>query len=230
MTTSAAGLALAAAATPAISQRAASRTLRLVPYVDLANFDPVWSGANVVRNAGLLVWDMLYGIDSTLTARRQMVEAEEVSADGLTWTFRLRPGLKFHDGEPVLAKDAVASIDRWAARAQMGQMIKAIENELIAIDDRTFRWALKKPYPKMPLALGKTGTPCCFVMPARIAATDPFRQIGEHVGSGPMRFCATNGCRAPRRCSRNSPATRRDRSRRRGSPAARTLSQTASSG
>jgi peptide/nickel transport system substrate-binding protein len=188
MTTSAAGLALAATATPAISQRAAARTLRLVPYVDLANFDPVWSGANVVRNAGLLVWDMLYGIDSTLTARRQMVEAEEVSADGLTWTFRLRPGLKFHDGEPVLAKDAVASIDRWAARAQMGQMIKAIENELIAIDDRTFRWALKKPYPKMPLALGKTGTPCCFVMPARIAATDPFRQIGEHVGSGPMRF------------------------------------------
>src|SRR6516162_10185435 len=97
-------------------------------------------------------------------------------------------GLKFHDGEPVLAKDVVASINRWAAREPMGQMIKAIENELVAIDDRTFRWALKKPYPKMRLALGKSGTPCCFVMPARIAATDPFRQIGEYVGSGPMRF------------------------------------------
>src|SRR5260221_6802524 len=69
----------------------------------------------------------------------------------------------------------------------MGQMIKAIENELIAIDDRTFRWALKKPYPKILLALGRSGRPC-FVMPARIAATDPFRQIGEYVGSGPMRF------------------------------------------
>src|SRR5262250_1307138 len=117
-----------------------------------------------------------------------MVEAEEVSADGLIWMFRLRPGLKFHDGEPVLAKDAVASINRWAARDQMGQMVKAIENELVAVDDRTFRWALKKPYPKMLLALGKSGTPCCFVMPARIAATDPFLQIGEYVGSGPMRF------------------------------------------
>jgi hypothetical protein len=40
----------------------------------------------------------------------------------------------------------------------------------------------------MLLALGKIGTPCCFVMPARIAATDPFKQIGEYVGSGPMRF------------------------------------------
>jgi peptide/nickel transport system substrate-binding protein len=70
----------------------------------------------------------------------------------------------------------------------MGQMIKAIENELSAVDDRTFRWRLKKPFPKMLLALGKISTPCCFVMPARIAATDPFKQIDEYVGSGPMRF------------------------------------------
>jgi peptide/nickel transport system substrate-binding protein len=188
MTTSAAGLAFAATATPAISQRTAARTLRLVPHADLANFDPVWNPSYIARNAGLLVWDMLYGVDSELKPQRQMVEAEEVSSDGLTWTFRLRPGLKFHDGEPVLAKDAVASINRWAAREIMGGMIKAIENELAAVDDRTFRWSLKRPFPKMLLALGKLSTPCCFVMPARIAATDPFRQIGEYVGSGPMRF------------------------------------------
>jgi peptide/nickel transport system substrate-binding protein len=175
-------------ATPAISQRAAARALRLVPDADLANFDPVWTGAYNVRNAGLLVWDMLYGIDNTFTPRRQMVEAEEVSPDGVTWTFRLRPRLTFHDGEPVLAKDAVASINRWAARDPMGRMIKAIENELTAVDDRTFRWFLKRPSPKMLLALGKLNPLCCFVMPPRIAATDPFRQISEYVGSGPMRF------------------------------------------
>src|SRR6266853_176078 len=175
-------------ATPAISQRAAAQALRLVPHADLANFDPIWSGAYIARNAGLLVWHMLYGIDNTLTPQRQMIETEEVSADHLTWTFRLRPGLKFHDGEPVRAKDAVASINRWAAREPMGQMLKAIEHELTAVDDRTFRWRLKKPYPKMLLALGKMGTPCCFIMPERIAATDPFKQINEYVGSGPMRF------------------------------------------
>ena len=123
-----------------------------------------------------------------LQPRRQMAEAEEVSSDSLTWTFRLRPELKFHDGEPVLAKDAVASINRWAAREPMGQMIKAVENELTALDDRAFRWSLNKPFPKMLLALGKIGSPCCFIMPARIAATDPFKQIVEHVGSGPMQF------------------------------------------
>jgi peptide/nickel transport system substrate-binding protein len=178
----------ASLASPAISPRAAARTLRFVPHADLANFDPIWTPAYIARNAGVLVWDMLYGADDKLQTQRQMIEAEEVSADGLIWNFRLRPGLKFHDDEPVLARDAVASINRWAAREPIGQMLKAIEDELTAVDDRTFRWRLKKPFPKLLLALGKIGTPCCFVMPARIAATDPFKQITEYVGSGPMRF------------------------------------------
>src|SRR6202051_1509421 len=172
---------------PALSQGAAARTLRFVPQANLANFDPVWGTQYVVRNAAAMVWDTLYGIDATLQPQRQMVESEEVSDDGLIWTFRLRPGLKFHDGEPVLSKDVVASLNRWSARDPLGLMIKAIQNELVASDDQTFRWVLKKPYPKMLLALGKTGGPACFIMPARIAATDPFKQISEYIGSGPMR-------------------------------------------
>ena len=166
-------------AAPAISQRAAARVLRFVPQADLANFDPIWNTQYVVRNGAALVWDMLYGVDDKLQPRRQMVESEEVSSDGRVWTFRLRPGLKFHDGEPVLAKDVVASLARWQARDNMGLMTKEIEQELVAVDDRTFRWVLKKPYPKLLVALGKVGTPSCFIMPARIAATDPFKPIGD---------------------------------------------------
>jgi peptide/nickel transport system substrate-binding protein len=175
-------------AVPAISQRAAARVLRFVPQADLANFDPIWNTQYVVRNAAALVWDMLYGFDDKLQPRRQMVESEETSSDGLVWTFRLRPGLKFHDGEPVLAKDVVASLARWQARDNMGLMIKEIQQELSPVDDLTFRWVLKKPYPKLLVALGKVGTPSCFIMPARIAATDPFKPISEYIGSGPMRF------------------------------------------
>src|SRR5260221_2242308 len=86
-----------ALATPAISQRAAARALRFVPQADLANFDPIWNTQYVVRNAAALVWDTPYGVDDKLQPQRQMVEAEEVSADGLTWTFRLRPDLQLHD-------------------------------------------------------------------------------------------------------------------------------------
>src|SRR5712691_9861941 len=173
---------------PALAQGAAARTLRFVPQADLANFDPIWGTQYVVRNASAMVWDTLYGVDEKLQPQRQMAEGEEVSADGLTWTFRLRPGLKFHDGEKVLARDVVASLTRWAARDQMGLLIKAIQQELTAVDDRTVKWVLKKPFPKMLLALGKVSTPICFMMPERIAQSDPFKQITEYVGSGPMRF------------------------------------------
>src|SRR6187399_371036 len=99
---------------PALSQGAAARTLRFVPQANLANFDPIWGTQFVVRNAAMLVWDTLFGVDTNLVPQHQMLEAHEVSADGLTWTFRLRPGLRFHDDTPVLAKDCVASLARWS--------------------------------------------------------------------------------------------------------------------
>src|SRR5918997_5365845 len=94
-------------ATPALSQGAAARTLRFVPQANLANFDPIWGTQYVVRNASVLVWDTLYGLDDKLEPRRQMVESEEQTDGGKTWTFRLRPNLRFHDGEPVRARDVV---------------------------------------------------------------------------------------------------------------------------
>lgn len=174
---------------PALSQGAAARTLKFVPQANLANFDPIWGTQYVVRNAAAAVWDTLYGIDDQLVPQPQMVEGETMSADGLVWDFRLRPGLLFHDGAPVLAKDVVASITRWMPRDPMGQMISAIQDELVAVDDRHFRWKLKRPYPKLKYALGKTATPCCFIMPERIAAgTGSTTMITEYVGSGPMTF------------------------------------------
>ena len=122
------GLAAPQLARPALAQ--GGKVLRFVPQANLANFDPIWGTQYVVRNAGTLVWDMLYGVDAQLKPQRQMVESEEVSGDKLTWTFRLRPGLKWHDGEPVLAKDVVASLTRWMARDPIGLMIRGIQDDL----------------------------------------------------------------------------------------------------
>jgi peptide/nickel transport system substrate-binding protein len=89
----------------------------------------------------------------------------------------------------VLAKDAVASVNRWMVRdATMGVPIKRQLDALEAVDDRTFRFRLKASYPKLLFALGKSSTPSLFIMPERIAATDPFKQISDYIGSGPMKF------------------------------------------
>src|SRR5665213_4256474 len=97
-------------ATPRLARAAESKVLRFVPQANLANLDPIWTTQYVVRNGSLLIWDTLYGVDDKLDPRPQMVEGHELSADAKTWTFTLRPGLKFHDNEPVRAKDVVDSI------------------------------------------------------------------------------------------------------------------------
>ncbi len=176
-------------AAPRLSLAADSKTLRFIPQANLANLDPIWTTQYVVRNGSLLIWDMLYGVDDQLQPQPQMAEGHEVSSDFKTWTFTLRPGLKFHDGTSVLAKDAVASINRWMVRdAPMGGPIRRRLAALEVVDDRTFRFRLNQPYPKLLFAIGKSSTPTLFIMPERIALTDPYKQITEYIGSGPMRF------------------------------------------
>src|ERR1700744_2548335 len=141
--------AVATLGAPRLSLAADSKVLRFVPQANLANRDPIGTTQYVVRNGSLLIWDMLLGVDDQLQPKPQMVESYENSADFKTWTFKLRPGLKFHDGEPVLAKDVVASINRWMVRdAPMGGPIKKRTDALEAVDDKTFRFRLSQPYGK----------------------------------------------------------------------------------
>jgi peptide/nickel transport system substrate-binding protein len=172
-----------ALARPARAQNA-NRVLRFVPEGNLNNPDPVWTTTTVARNHGLMIWDMLFARDDAFTPRPQMVEAHEVSDDRLFWRFRLREGLAFHDGAPVRGVDCVASIRRWARRRPLGQTLLERAEEMAAPDDRTFAIRLKRPFGLMLEAFSDS----CFVMPERVAKTDAFTQIGEHVGSGPYRF------------------------------------------
>jgi peptide/nickel transport system substrate-binding protein len=174
-------------ARPAIAQTGPGKLLRYVPSADLSSLDPLWSSATVVITHGYMVWDTLYGIDLSLTPRRQMIAGEEVSADGLTWTFHLRDGLFFHDNEPVRATDCVASLARWEQKDPFGQSVAAASNEMKALDDKSFQIRLKKPFPQMLFAIGSR---YAFIMPERIAKIPASTQIKEVVGSGPYRFIA----------------------------------------
>ena len=185
---SAAMAAAAVLAAPRVARAQDAKVLRFVPQANLSTLDAIVGTQYVVRNASLLVWDTLYGVDANLVPQPQMCEGHEASADLKTWTFKLRPGLKFHDNEAVTTRDVVASLNRWMARDPVGQFIHARLDALEAIDDRSFRFRLNKPFAKMLYALGKNNAPVAFIMPERIAKTDPFQLITEYVGSGPMKF------------------------------------------
>ncbi|HEX3991874.1 MAG TPA: ABC transporter substrate-binding protein, partial [Acetobacteraceae bacterium] len=131
--------------TPAIA-RAAALPLRFIPSANLSTLDPIWTTALVAQAHGYLIYDTLYGIDAAGDLHPQMCAGHDISADELTWTFTLREGLLFHDGDKVLARDCVMSLRRWASRDSFGQQMMATANEIAVVDDKHFTVRLKKPF------------------------------------------------------------------------------------
>ncbi|MBV9785369.1 MAG: ABC transporter substrate-binding protein [Acidisphaera sp.] len=181
---------IAALAMPAVARAAGPTTLRFVPQADLAVLDPIATPAFVTHNHGYMVFDTLYGVDDAFVAHPQMAEGHTVEDDGKTWRITLRDGLRFHDGEPVRARDVVASLNRWGRRDTYGTDLVAATDELSAPSDRVVQFRLKKPFPTLPDLLGKAGTNMPCIMPERLAGTDPMKPLAEMVGSGPFRFVA----------------------------------------
>ena len=183
----------AALACPAVGRAAAASTLRFVPQADVAGTDPVWSSAQVTRNYAYLVFDTLYGVDAAYRAQPQMAEGAQAEDGFHSWTIRLRPGLRFHDGAPVLARNCVASLVRWGRRDSFGQALMAATAELTAPDDRTIHFRMARPFPLLLDALAKSTANAAVMMPQRLARTDPYQQVPEIVGSGPFRLRPDEG-------------------------------------
>src|SRR5229473_5790323 len=139
---------LAACLPPTIGPaKAQQKTLRFVPQADLRSIDPIWTTAYITRNFGYMVFDTLFALDKDLQPQPQMVDRWTVSDDKLSYSFTLRDGLKWHDGQPVRAADCVASIERWAKRDQFGQKMMEAVAAIAAKDDSTFTIVLRAPFP-----------------------------------------------------------------------------------
>ncbi|SAI71046.1 ABC transporter substrate-binding protein [Bordetella ansorpii] len=175
------GLAMAGGAAQAV-------TIKMVPHADLKTLDPLFNTAYITRNHGYMVFDSLFSQNSKGVPQPQMVDAYTRSDDGLNWKFTLRDGLKFSDGAPVTAADCVASIERWGKKDTMGQALMRAGAKLKVEDERSFSLTLSEPFGPMLEALSKPSGLPLFIMPKRLADTDPNTAVTEMVGSGPFLF------------------------------------------
>ena len=181
-----------ALAAPSLSraQRRDPRVLKFIPNTGLTVLDPIWTSSLITSNHGYYVYDTLYGARSDFSVAPQMAEGHTVDPSYTDWSIKLREGLWFHDGTPVLASDCVASIRRWARRDAFGAAMMRLVDELSAPDDRTIRFRFKQRFPRLLVGLGRTFGVPAFMMPARFGDVDGFATIKEAVGSGPYRFVA----------------------------------------
>ena len=182
-----AAIALAAFGFNTRAEGAATKTLRFIAGSDLRVLDPVWTTAGITRNHGYMVFDALR--PRPPNSRRSLRWlAITASVDKLLYSFTLRDGLKFHDGEPVRGIDCVASLKRWMTRDSFGQSLATAVDKIEAADGKSFTIRLKEPFPLLLDALGKVSGLVPFIMPERLAKTDPYQQVTETVGSGPYKL------------------------------------------
>jgi len=171
-----------------VGASAEPKVLRVAMHADVRTLDPIWTTQTIAAIHGMMVYDTLFAEDYDRHPKPQMVDSWTVSPDRKVYTFKLRDGLKFHDGTAVTSKDVVASMQRWGKRDGAGKQLMIYTKSLTAKDDKTFEWVLTEPYGMLIDTLAKTGTSIPFVMREKEALVDPFQQIQEVVGSGPFRF------------------------------------------
>ncbi|WP_027163765.1 ABC transporter substrate-binding protein [Mesorhizobium sp. WSM1293] len=164
-----------------------ARTVRMVKE-DLRIFDPVVSTANITQEHGLAIYDTLFALDSNLIPQSQMVGKWGVSDDKKTYTFELRDGLGWHDGNPVTAADCVASIRRWGQVDAGGQLILGRAKDISKKDDRTFTIALKEPLGLLLDILASASGQFLFIMREQDANRPATEQVTANIGSGPFKF------------------------------------------
>lgn len=167
------------------------KSIKVVMHSGLRILDPVSTTAYITRAHGFLIYDTLFGMDDKFQIQPQMVDTHEVSEDKLTYSFTLRAGLKFHDGQPVTSADVVASLTRWGKRDSMGQKLFEYVAHVAEKDASSFEIVLTQPYGLVLESLGKIGSNVPFIMPKRIAETSATENITEAIGSGPFKFVAS---------------------------------------
>src|SRR5690349_20899946 len=117
-------------------------------------------------------------------------EAWKESEDGLTYTFKLRPGLTFHNGDPVTTEDVKYSFERYQGTA--AQTLKDHVSKIEIVDPRVVRFHLKAPWPDFMTFYGTTATAAGIVVPRKYLTEVGEDGIMKHpIGAGPYKFVSS---------------------------------------
>jgi peptide/nickel transport system substrate-binding protein len=168
-----------------------TNVLEVVPSADVAELDPARAANQIGRIYSQMVFDTLFALDQSLSPKPMMVDKEVISADRLTYSFTVRPGMKFHDGSPVTTRDVTASLQHWMDGSATGGELKSRLAAMNIVDPQTFTLTLKQPFGLLEFLLAGAGAPIAGIMHEADAKRDPAVPLTNPIGSGPFRYVAS---------------------------------------
>ena len=150
--------------------------------------DAHWSTTALVETLTNHVYEGLYTLDQDNRPIPMLAEEmPTVSRDGLAYTFKLRQGVKFHNGKEMTAEDVVASLKRWGQQANQGKVLFKQVADVKAVDRSTVELRLTERSPITILALAIPNN-FAAIYPKEIAEKFPPQQkVTEFVGTGPIK-------------------------------------------
>ncbi|CAN7685862.1 ABC transporter substrate-binding protein [Rhizobium sp. LjRoot258] len=143
--------------------------------------DPMTSTADLVGIVTQHIFETLYTFDKNWAVTPLLAESlPDVSADGKTYTIKLRTGIKFHDGSDMTSEDVVASLNRWVKLASRGKQAGAFILSIAATDPATVVIKLKQPYAPLASLLAFNNS-AAIIIPAEKQADT----MTDFIGTGP---------------------------------------------
>ena len=152
------------------------------------SLDAHWTTASITETLTNHIYEGLYSLDSNKRPIPMLAQGHTVSRDGLTYTFKLRQGIKFHNGKEMTSEDVVASLNRWGKQSNYGKSLFAQVSELKALDKYTVEMKLKE---KSAIVLISLAVPNNFgaIYPKEIAEKfPPETKVTEYIGTGPYKL------------------------------------------
>ncbi|GAB6928317.1 ABC transporter substrate-binding protein [Paenibacillus sp. JCM 10914] len=132
------------------------------------------------------IFEQLYTLNAEYEPVPQLAESVERSEDGLTYTFKLRQGVKFHNGEEMTADDVVASMNRWLVTSSRAKVLLTGAN-FEEVDPYTVKLTVEAPTSDV-LILIASQAQFPSIMPKEIIDSAPADGIQEYIGTGPYKF------------------------------------------
>ncbi len=175
------------AAAPAEAQKKGG-VLRIGNLGEPPALDAHWTTASITETLTNHLYEGLFSLDRENKPTPMLAESYTVSKDGLTYTFKLRQGVKFHNGKEMSSEDVVASLNRWGKQSIYGKGLFTQVAELRAVDKYTVEMRLKE---KSAIVLISLAVPNNFgaIYPKEIAEKfAPEVKVTEYVGTGPFKL------------------------------------------